>query len=330
MKMEVISNKVKECRSDSQKLYALVNNLLGTKASNPLPESNSDEDLAEEFAEFFLSKVLQIRDSLTHYLKYVVTDKDQPKLDMFRGLNEDKVLCIIMSMPVKHCDLDLIPATVMRKLIPHILQEITILVNQSLVHGDFAEVWKTSVCKPLIKSLKLDKVKTSYRPVGNLLYLSKVVDEKAMLQQFMEHCGLHDLMPSYQSAFRKFHSCKTSLLNLVNTALWNMESQHVTSVLVMDLSAAFDLVEWIQLLNVLQNEFGVTGTALKWYKNYLMPRDFVVKVNDSYSTKKSLSSGVVQGSVSGPVAYSAYASTLKYVVNLEDEMVTIPAENLTG
>ena len=278
---------------------------------------------------FFLSKVLKIKDSLTHYLKYVVTDKDQPKLDMFRGLNEEEVLSIIMSMLVKHCDLDLTPATVMRKLILHILQEITILVNQSLVHGKFAEVWKTSVCKPLIKSLKLDKVKTSYRPVGNLLYLSKVV-EKAMLQQFTEHCGLHDLMPSYQSAYCKFHSCKTSLLNLVNTALWNMESQCVTSVLVMDLSAAFNLVEWIQLLNVLQNEFGVTGTALKWYKNYLMPRDFGVKVNDSYSTKKSLSCGVVQGSVSGPVAYSAYASTLKYVVNPEDEMVTIPAENLTG
>ena len=269
-----------------------------------------------------------IRDSLTHYQKYVVTDKDQPKLDTFRGLNEE-VLSIVMSMPVKHCDLDPILVTVMRILIPHILQEITILVNQSLVHGKFAEVWKTSVCKPLIKSLKLDKIKTSYRPVGNLLYLSKVV-EKAMLQQFTEHCGLHHLMPSYQSAYRKFHSCKTSLLNLVNTVLWNMESQCVTSVLVMGLSAAFNLVEWIQLLNVLQNEFGVTGTALKWYENYLMLRDFVMKVNDSYSTKKSLSCGVVQRSVSGPVAYSAYASTLKYVVNPEDEMVTIPAENLTG
>ena len=64
MKTEVISNKVKECGSDSQKLYALVNNLLGTKVSNPLPESYLDEELAEEFAEFFLSKVLKIRDSL--------------------------------------------------------------------------------------------------------------------------------------------------------------------------------------------------------------------------------------------------------------------------
>ena len=150
MKTEVISNKVKECGSDSQKLYALVNNLLGTKVSNLLPESNSDEKLAEEFAEFFLSKVLKIRDSIKHYPKYVVTDKNQPKLNTFRDLNEEEVLSIVMSMPVKHCDLDPIPATVMRKLIPHILQEITILVNQSLVHGDFAKVWKTSVCKPLI------------------------------------------------------------------------------------------------------------------------------------------------------------------------------------
>ena len=111
MKIEVISNKVKECRSDSQKLYALVNNQLGTKISNLLPESNSDENLAEEFTEFFLSKVLKIRDSLTHYLKYVVTDKDQPKFNTFRGLNEEEVLSIVMSMPVKHCDLDLIPVS---------------------------------------------------------------------------------------------------------------------------------------------------------------------------------------------------------------------------
>ena len=242
-----------------------MNNLLGTKVSNLLPESNLDEELAEQFAEFFLSKVLKIRDSLKHYPKYVVTDKNWPKLDTFRDLNEEEVLSIIMSMPVKHCDLDPIPATVMRKLIPHIFKEITILVNRSLVHGNFAKVWKTSVCKSLIKSLKLDKVKTSYRPVGNLHYLSKVV-EKAMLQQFTEHCGLYDLMPSYQSAYCKFHSCETSLLNLVNTALWNMECQRVTSVLVMDLSATFDLVEWDQLLNVLQNEFGVTGTALNGTK----------------------------------------------------------------
>ena len=59
----------------------------------------------------------------------MVTDKNQPKLDTFRDLNEEEVLSIVMSMPVKHCDLDPIPATVMRKLIPHILQEITILVN---------------------------------------------------------------------------------------------------------------------------------------------------------------------------------------------------------
>ena len=99
-----------------------MNNLLGTKVSNPLPESNSDEKLAEEFAEFFLIKVLKIRDSIKHYPKYVVTDKNQPKLDTFRDLNEEEVLSIVMSMPVKHCDLDLIPATVMRKLILHILQ----------------------------------------------------------------------------------------------------------------------------------------------------------------------------------------------------------------
>ena len=52
---------------------------------------------------------------------------------------------------------------------------------------------------------------------------------------------------------------------------------HFSLKLVMsDLSSTFDLVEWDQLLNVLQNEFGVTGTALKWYENYLMPEVMLI------------------------------------------------------
>ena len=45
----------------------------------------------------------------------------------------------------------------------------------------------------------------------------------------------------------------------------------------------------------------------------------IVNVNGTYSSPRTLTCGVVQGSVSGPVAYSAYASTLKYIVQDIDQ-----------
>ena len=85
-------------------------------------------------------------------------------------------------------------------------------MNLSLSHGVFAESWKTSIVKPLVKKVGLKLIFKNYRPVSNLKFLAKLV-EKCMLLQFNEHCSLNSLLPSYQSAYRKFYSCKTSLLN---------------------------------------------------------------------------------------------------------------------
>ena len=59
----------------------------------------------------------------------------------------------------------------------------------------------------------------------------------------------------------------------------------------------------------------------------------IVNVNGTYSSPKSLTCGVVQGSVSGPVAYSAYASTLKYMVqdtDQNDDDKNVSGLNLNG
>ena len=64
-----------------------------------------------------------------------------------------------------------------------------------------------------------------------------------MLSQFNSHCKLIGLIPTYQSAYRAFHSCETSLINICNEALWSMEYKKVTALVVMDLSVAFDTVD---------------------------------------------------------------------------------------
>ena len=67
--------------------------------------------------------------------------------------------------------------------------------------------------------------------------------------------------------------------------LWN--EQQITAVLIMDLSAAFiDTVNHDLLLDVLQEKFGITNTALKWYKNYLKAGKFKVCINGSHSSEQ--------------------------------------------
>ena len=97
-----------------------------------------------------------------------------------------------------------------------------------------------------------------------------------MLKQFIEHCKQHSLIPDYQSAYRENYSCETALTKLVNVILWTMEKQEI-----IDLSAAFNMVDNQVLIERLRIKSGIDGVNLEWYKAYLYPRSCQVKVRDS-------------------------------------------------
>ena len=164
----------------------------------------------------------------------------------------------------------------------------------------------------------MELTNTSYHPVSNLPFLSKVV-EKSVLLRFNRHCSENNLMPSYQSAHRANFSCETALVKLTDDLLWAMEYQEVTPLVAIDLSAAFDTVNHDMLLSVLSKKFGVVDNALKWFVAYLRPRRFQVLICDTRSKEIDLPFSVPQGSCAGPVLYSAYASTLQEVRNDHDE-----------
>ena len=57
----------------------------------------------------------------------------------------------------------------------------------------------------------------------------------------------------------------------------------ITAVVAIDLSAAFDTVDHDVLLDVLKNRFGLDGNTQNWIDSYLRPRNFKVKIGQSYS-----------------------------------------------
>ena len=93
-----------------------------------------------------------------------------------------------------------------------------------------------------------------------------------------------------------------------------MERQQVTSLVAIDLSAAFDTVDHEILLTVLNRCFGLTSEALQWCESYLRPRALHVKIRNSNSKRHDLPFSVPQGSAAGPILYTVYASTLQHVI----------------
>ena len=88
---EFVSKSLLECGRDNKKLYKLASSLMGAMKENPLPECNSKEDLANQFAEFFIAKIQTIRDRLDSLPVYDHKDSSPPKLAKFEPLTEEEL-----------------------------------------------------------------------------------------------------------------------------------------------------------------------------------------------------------------------------------------------
>ena len=115
----------------------------------------------------------------------------------------------------------------------------------------------------------------NYGPVGNLQYVSKLT-EKVVFNQIYDHMVSNAIFLALQSSYRQFHSTETALIKVMNDILLKMNSQHVTMLILLDLSAAFDTVDHQKLLERLS---GICGTALKWFRSYLSDKSQRVSVH---------------------------------------------------
>ena len=281
-KTQMLSSQVIEAGKDTKKLFRLIDMMTGKKKSNPLPPSMNNEELAEEFASFFINKIRKIREALDTSPKFKPTQQSSSKsFENFTNLTEDEVEKIIMSMPTKSCKLDVLPTKVHKDIVTPMLPLLTKIINLSLTEGLFVEEWKVAIICPLLKKPGLDLICRNYRPVSNLPFLSKVV-EKAALKQFIKHCNENSFLPTYQSSYRKNYSCKTALAKIFHDLLWSMEKQKVNLLVAINLSATFDMVDHGILIDVLNTAINVGGKSLDWFKSYLYPRSCKINIGEFF------------------------------------------------
>jgi hypothetical protein len=89
-----------------------------------------------------------------------------------------------------------------------------------------------------------------------------------------------------------------------------MNSQNVVLLVLLDLSAAFDTVDYEILLSRIHSTFGITGKPLDWFASFLTGRSRRISISGVLSNYFQLSCEVPQGSCLGPLLNIIYASKM--------------------
>ena len=97
-----------------------------------------------------------------------------------------------------------------------------------------------------------------------------------------------------------------------------MAHQKITGLCLLDLSAAFDTIDHSILLTRLSSWFGLGSMAHTWISSYLSSRTFSVSIRDQLSPASSVSYGVPQGSVLGPLLFIMYTTPLSHLIQSHD------------
>ena len=240
---------------NQRKLFRASKSLFNQSQGDELPPNLHAPTFASEVGKYFVSKIDTIQRQIDADIidlpasAFTIADgfnRSTPSLSAFKILSANSVKSLIHNSTLKSCPLDPMPSRLVSRC-DALLPVITTIINKSLEAGHFPKSWKEALVCLLLKKPGLHIILKNFRPVSNLAFLSKLI-EKAVFHQIHEHMVDTNLYPNAQSAYR-------------------VHQQHVTLLVLLDLSAAFDTVEHNILLEPL-NTLGLGGRVSKWFRLY--------------------------------------------------------------
>ena len=115
-------------------MFKVCDGLLGRGKEPSLPSGFTNQELADNFNEFFINKITNIRSDLYEWNTGSSDTQAEHHsipnaLENFQLLSCDEVSKIVLASPAKTCDADPIPTGLLKKVLPAIIQLLTKLVN---------------------------------------------------------------------------------------------------------------------------------------------------------------------------------------------------------
>ena len=149
----------------------------------------------------------------------------------------------------------------------------------------------------------------NYRPISLLPSISKLF-EKVVSNQVSEYFKKNNLFHDGQYGFRDHHSTELANIELSDRIISALDEIQLPVTIYMDLSKAFDTLDHDTLLKKL-NYYGISGTALEWFRSYLSHRSQYVGLNGVSSSQTRITTGIPQGSILGPLLFLIYMNDIQ-------------------
>ena len=180
--------------------------------------------------------------------------------------------------PSHSCGHDNLSAITLKCIANEICECLTLIINQTITTGIFPNQLKIAKVVPIFKKI-------------------------VMQTQLMEYFTSHNLLASQQYGFRSNRSTELATLELMDRNVNCMNQNSCPINIYLDLSKAFDSLNYEILLFKLQY-YGLQANALLLLKNYLYERSQYVQIENVKSCSHPVSCGIPQGSVLGPLLFN--------------------------
>ena len=283
----------------------------------------SPQKMAQVQNEYYINKVREIRRNMPRQkkdplstLRQVMSGRNDLSFSL-SSVSPDGVDNIIKNLKnSKASGVDNLDTYILKLTRKHIVPSVCHIINLSINSKKFPTKWKIAKVVPLYKGKGSKFEAKNYRPVAILPILSKVL-ERAMFKQVTSHMDDNKLFNPSHHAYRSCHSTTTAMIQMYDTWLEAVEQGNLAGVCLVDMSAAFDVVDTKLLLEKMKL-YGFDKDAVQWMWSYLTYCSQGVYMEGSMSKLLPLEAGVPQGSILGPVFYTIFTNELPEVVHEAD------------
>lgn len=233
-----------------------------------------------------------------------------------RGLltSSDEVSRVICERPNKKSSgSDTMPFFLIKNFCPSIILFLTIFFNLCIANAHFPSSWKHAIITAIPKPGRDASVISNWRPISQLNCVSKIF-ERIIMIRINRLISSMDLFRD-QFGFLAGNSTNHALARLQADIDGGLNIGKITSILALDLKAAFDVVWHDGLIHKLC-KLGFSPILIKIIKTMLSGRTFSVRLGEYFSRSFSMPAGVPQGSVSGPTLFNLYLHDIPTIFNL--------------